>query len=226
MNHYRLKKDLPTFKAGQTFHTDAQGNLWLDDDQGPDNHRLGVVMAYHYKTIEHFPNILDDWFEEIVVPDPSYLIAKIQKLENSVKELDERLKEQAEKMNTLRDGINELHERLKTTEEITERLLREDNDRIIGKVKPYEPGEPKLPPREEFKRMKQHLRNWIEKNEIVKIETRYYSDELGRRGVSFVDKTNAGDNRLTIIGWPTIGLADGAVYRPEAILITGEAGEE
>lgn len=213
---YRLIKDLPTFKAGQTFHTDEQGNLWLDPYQGPSNHWLAEVMAYHHKTIEHFPEILTDWFEEIEEPAESYLVAKIQKLENSVKA-------QAEKMGTLRDGINELHERLKTVEEITERLLREDNEQILGHVKKYEPG---MPQRVIFERMKQDLRDWIEKNAVDKIRTYFHAEPDGRSGVRFTDKTNAGENHLIIIGWPTIGLVDGATYTPDELLITGEAGKE
>ena len=84
----------------------------------------------------------------------------------------------------------------------------------------------KLPPREEFKRMKQDLRDWIEKNGVGLIRTEFYTDSYGSRGVRFIDMTNAGHNHLIIIGWPTVGLADGVNYRPEAILITGEAGEE
>lgn len=200
MNHYRLKKDLPTFKAGQTFHTDAQGNLWLDEGQEPNNHWLNEVMAYHYKTIERFPNILTDWFEEIVEPDPSYLIVKIQKLENSIKELDERLK---------------------TVEEITERLLGEDNEQNSGTASDRE-----LPPREKFENTKRILRNWIEKNEINCIQTFIHTEPDGRRGVRFFDRTNKGNNSLTFIGWPTIGLKDGATYTPEELLLTGEAGKE
>lgn len=174
-----------------------------------------------YKTIAEFNADWEDYTPD--EPEPGYLVAKIQKLENSVKTLDGRLKEQAKKMDTLRDGINEIRERLKTTEEITERLLGEDNDRIIGKVKSYEPG---LPPREAFKRMKEQLREWIEKNNMRSIRIDIRTEPDGRRSVQFTDRTNAGDNRLIIIGWPTIGLVDGAIYKPEELLITGEAGEE
>lgn len=82
-----------------------------------------------------------------------------------------------------------------------------------------------LPPREKFKRMKQDLNDWIEKNKIDKIGTYYYLDEVGRRGVLFADKTNAGDNHLIIIDWPRIGLTDGAEYTAEELLETGGAGE-
>ena len=59
MKRYRLKKDLPTFKAGETFE------LWDSiETQGLCRESDGV-MAYHQKTLEKFPNILTDWFEEI-----------------------------------------------------------------------------------------------------------------------------------------------------------------
>lgn len=145
----------------------------------------------------------EEWEDYTPEPDPSYLIAKIQKLENSVKELDERLK---------------------TVEESTERLLREDNEQILGgMVKRYEPG---MPQSVIFERMKQDLRDWIEKNDVGQIKTYFYTDLVGRRGVMFTDKTHAGDNHLVIIGWPTIGLKDGATYTPDELLITGEAGKE
>lgn len=83
-----------------------------------------------------------------------------------------------------------------------------------------------MPQREIFKRMKQHLRNWIEKNNVHTIQTCFHTEPDGRKGVQFIDKTNAGDNRLTIIGWPTVGLVDGWTYTPEELLITGGAGEE
>lgn len=139
---------------------------------------------------------------------PGYVVAIIQKLENSIKALDERLK---------------------TVEEITKRLLDEDNDRIIGSVKRYEPG---MPQRVIFERMKQDLREWIEKNDIRLIKTYIYTEPDGQRGVEFKDVnaikklTTRDDISLTIMGWPTVGLVDGATYTPEELLITGEAGKE
>lgn len=181
----------------------------------------GVNCYKDYKTIAEFNADWEDYKED--EPDTGYLVATIQKLENSVKTLERRLKEQVEKMNVLRDGINELHDRLKTTEEITERLLREDNEQIIGKVKSYEPG---MPQREIFNRMKQGLRDWIEKNDVRTIQTCFHTEPNGKNGVRFIDTNNRGDNHLIIIDWPRIGLIDGAEYTAEELLITGEAGEE
>ena len=56
MKRYQLKKNLPTFKAGEIFHLSGMGNLIHESD--------GVV-AYSWSTIGRFPNILTDWFEEI-----------------------------------------------------------------------------------------------------------------------------------------------------------------
>ena len=56
---YRLLKDLPTFKAGGTFHLNAKGNLVSDNEFSK-----GIV-AYARSTLAKFPNILTDWFEEI-----------------------------------------------------------------------------------------------------------------------------------------------------------------
>ncbi len=58
MKKYRLKKDLPTFKAGDVFTLSDKG-LWKDEgEQAP-------ILAYASQTLKKFPNILTDWFEEI-----------------------------------------------------------------------------------------------------------------------------------------------------------------
>lgn len=56
MKRYKLKKDLPTFKAGDKFHISADDDLVLDNSW---------IVAYSKSTLEKFPNILKDWFEEI-----------------------------------------------------------------------------------------------------------------------------------------------------------------
>ena len=53
---YKLKRDLPTFKAGEIFYLSDTGNLIRESDNVP---------AYSWSTIDKFPNILTDWFEEI-----------------------------------------------------------------------------------------------------------------------------------------------------------------
>ena len=59
MKRYKLKKDLPTFKAGEIFYLSDAGNLLRESDNVP---------AYSWSTIDKFPNILIDWFEEIKEP--------------------------------------------------------------------------------------------------------------------------------------------------------------
>lgn len=59
MKKYKLLKDLPTFKVGQLFGLCNDG-LWQLDD----NDAL-VIMAYTRATLDKFPNILGNWFEEI-----------------------------------------------------------------------------------------------------------------------------------------------------------------
>lgn len=56
MKRYKLKKDLPTFKAGDKFYLDSNNNLRLSGSE---------IIAYSHITLEKFPNILKDWFEEI-----------------------------------------------------------------------------------------------------------------------------------------------------------------
>lgn len=64
MKQYRLLEDLPTFNAGDIFEIRDDGCLWLVDTS-EEGHWKKNVMAYHKYTLEAFPNILEDWFEEI-----------------------------------------------------------------------------------------------------------------------------------------------------------------
>ena len=59
MKRYKLKRDLPTFKAGDMFHLIESGSLIHDGDN---------IVTYSWSTIDKFPNILTDWFEEIKEP--------------------------------------------------------------------------------------------------------------------------------------------------------------
>ena len=56
MKRYKLKRDLPTFKAGEVFYLSDAGNLLRESDN---------IAAYSWSTIDKFPNILAEWFEEI-----------------------------------------------------------------------------------------------------------------------------------------------------------------
>lgn len=63
MKHYKLLKDLPTFKAGDEFELTKQGHLVFV--RGAQEAEEGqILVAYASSTLEKFPNILTDWFEE------------------------------------------------------------------------------------------------------------------------------------------------------------------
>ena len=70
MKRYKLKKDLPTFKEGEIFYLSDNGNLIRESDNIP---------AYSWSTIDKFPNILTDWFEEIKPAEPLIKDEKIRK---------------------------------------------------------------------------------------------------------------------------------------------------
>ena len=64
MKHYKLLKDLPTFKAGDEFEINNRGDLVFV--RGTQEVKEGqTLIAYTNSTLEKFPNILEDWFEEM-----------------------------------------------------------------------------------------------------------------------------------------------------------------
>lgn len=69
MKQYRLLKDLPTFRAGQLAYVSSLGNLMAGTPEEPETADTGLnLMIYHRVTLEKFPNILTEWFEEIKEP--------------------------------------------------------------------------------------------------------------------------------------------------------------
>ena len=69
MKRYKLLKDLPTFKAGQLAYVSSLGNLMAGTPEEPEIADTGLnLMMYHRGTLEKFPNILTEWFEEIKEP--------------------------------------------------------------------------------------------------------------------------------------------------------------
>lgn len=72
MKRYKLLKDLPTFKAGQLAYVSSLGNLMAGTPEEPETADTGLnLMMYHRGTLEKFPNILTEWFEEIEEPTDS-----------------------------------------------------------------------------------------------------------------------------------------------------------
>lgn len=60
MKYYRLKKDLPTFNKGELFYMDDFGSIHRVKDD---------LLAYYHTTVDKFPNMLEDWFEEVPAPE-------------------------------------------------------------------------------------------------------------------------------------------------------------
>lgn len=102
-----------------------------------------------------------------------------------------------------------------------------ETNTVTSKAKPYKPG---IPQRERFERMSQKLRDWIEKEPKTEhIEVNFIVNEKandGRKGIQFIDAGNSSLFDIIIWDWPRIGLVDGAVYTPDELLTTGEAGKE
>lgn len=81
MKRYKLLKDLPTFKAGEEFFISDSGNLIAGTPSNPkritvetlyDIPKKIELMAYAQETLEEFPNILTDWFEEVKATPSEY----------------------------------------------------------------------------------------------------------------------------------------------------------
>lgn len=62
--YYKLKSDLPTFKAGDVFKINWSGHL--EYVKGAQEVKKGQeLIAYTKMTLDKFPDILKDWFEEM-----------------------------------------------------------------------------------------------------------------------------------------------------------------
>ena len=62
--YYKLKSDLPTFKAGDVFKINWSGHL--EYVKGAQEIKEGhELIAYTKMTLDKFPTILTDWFEEM-----------------------------------------------------------------------------------------------------------------------------------------------------------------
>ena len=75
MKKYRLLKDLSIFKAGEIFKLKGGNLYYYPADNGTENaHWSDKIMAYHHKTLDKFPNILEEWFEEVEEPKEYWMI--------------------------------------------------------------------------------------------------------------------------------------------------------
>lgn len=66
MKRYKLKKDLPLYKAGTKFRVSAHGNLCV-----------ASKVVYTKEDLENNPTILKDWFEEI--PKQQKMVEDLEK---------------------------------------------------------------------------------------------------------------------------------------------------
>lgn len=73
MKRYKLKRDLPTFELGDKFIL-KEGIGLQHVLEGCDG-----AIVYTEATLEKFPNILTDWFEEIKPSEPLIKQEKIRK---------------------------------------------------------------------------------------------------------------------------------------------------
>lgn len=67
MKRYRLKKDLPTFKAGDEFCINQCGDLVKTLPHNNNQQITYGITTYCAETLSKFPNVLKDWFEELQV---------------------------------------------------------------------------------------------------------------------------------------------------------------
>jgi hypothetical protein len=227
MKRYRLKYELPTFKQGELFHTDENGNLWRDKGQ-KGNHWKDEVMAYNHKTIERFPDILTDWFEEYEERDP---LAKEAFIEYLRANPEQRLMQAV--CNFANKKLNQNVARLtadlqgSTTPfdtwnwECDQMMLRKAGSE--AKEPEYttcliDTKDPDSARRMELNQMKNPLREWAEKNDVTRAEVyfgRYYNT-----GVEFVRFRKKEDfyTRIEIKGWPRAGLKECEDYSIEYLL--------
>lgn len=220
MKRYRLKYELPTFKQGELFHTDENGNLWRNKGQ-QGNHWQDEVMAYHHKTIERFPNILTDWFEEFEERDPLSKEAFIEYLRaNPEQRLMQAVCSFANKK--LNQNVARLTADLQGSTTPFDTWNWECDQMMLRKAS-SEAKEPEFTTFEDIEKrklekMKSQLKEWAEKNDATWVKVyfgRYYNT-----GVEFVRfrKREDLDTHIEIKGWPRAGLEDCEDYSIKELL--------
>ena len=221
MKRYKLKKDLPTFKRGELFHTDESGNLWRDEGQNG-NHWRKEVMAYHCQTIERFPDILTEWFEEYEERDPLAKETLIKYLKTNP---EQRL------MQAVCNFIeNKLNSRVACLlAEVVGESEPEDTwlwecDGMMLETAGSKAEEPEfttfedIEKRKKLDQMKNQLKEWAEKNDVTRASVyfrKYY--DTGEEFVRF-RKNEDLDTRIEIKGWPREGLEECEDYSIEELL--------
>lgn len=214
MKRYRLKKDLPTFQEGELFHTDEQGNLWRDKGQ-KGNHWQEEVMAYNHRTIERFPDILTDWFEEYEERDPLSKEALIEYLHANP---EQRLMEAVCNFVELKlnPDIETLTAELQGNPEPDDTFNWECDQMMLEKAS-SEAKEPEfttfedIEERKKLEQMKNQLREWADKNDVTQVEV-YFGNHVGDHKSVRFRKLNDFDTCIEIKGWPRAGLGSAKKY--------------
>lgn len=223
MKRYRLKQELPTFKKGELFHTDENGNLWRDKGQ-KGKHWQDEVMAYHHKTIERFPNILTDWFEEYEEQDPLAKEALIKYLKANP---EQRLMQAV--YNFIEQELNScvacLLADVQGRTEPEDTWLWECDHMMLGAAS-SKAEEPEfttfevIEKRKKLEQMKNQLKEWAENNDVTKALV-FFSAGLVR-----FRNSKDWDTVIEIENWPRDSLLADKSYDINYLLDTIKTGKE
>lgn len=216
MKRYKLKKDLPTFKAGGTFHINDKGNLV------PDNEFSKGIVAYSKSTLDKFPSILTDWFEEYEEQDPLAKEAFVKYLKANP---EQRLMQAVH--NFIEQELNSCVTCLLA--DVQGRTEPEDTwlwecDNMMLRAACSKAEEPEfttfedIEKRKKIDQIKSQLKDWAEKNGVIRAAVffgRYYNtcNEFVR-----FRKSDDWNIVIEVKSWPRAGLEDGKVYSIEELL--------
>lgn len=229
MKRYRLKHDLPTFKEGELFHTDENGDLWRDEGQ-KGKHWRAKVMAYNHLTIERFPNILTDWFEEFEERDPLSKEALIEYLKANP---EQRLMQAVSNFIYLKlgQGIKRLRAEFGDNPRPDDDTWNWECDQMLLEARQQEIKEPEFTTFEEIEKrkklnqMKNRLREWAEKNGVKRAAV-FWDESVGNdKNVRF-RKCEDYDIFIEIEGWPKAELENCEDYDIEYLLGTNKTDKE
>lgn len=216
MKQYKLKKDLPTFKAGGIFHINDKGNLVSDNESSK-----GIV-AYSKSTLDKFPSILTDWFEEYEEQDPLAKEAFVKYLKANP---EQRLMQAV--YNFIEQELNSCVTCLLA--DVQGRTEPEDTwlwecDQMMLVAAGSKAEEPEfttfedIEKRKKIDQIKSQLKDWAEKNGVIRAAVffgRYYN--TGNEFVRF-RKSDYWNIVIEIKSWPRAGLEEGKVYSIEELL--------
>ena len=216
MKRYKLKKDLPTFKAGGTFHINDKGNLVSDNEFSK-----GIV-AYSKSTLDKFPSILTEWYEEYEERDPLAKEALIKYLKANP---EQRLMQAV--YNFIEQELNSCVACLLA--DVKGRTEPEDTwlwecDKMMLEMAGSKAEEPEfttfedLEKRKKLNQMKSQLEEWAEKNNVTRVEV--YFGRYCNTGEEFVrfSKREDFNTRIEIKGWPREGLEECEYYSIEDLI--------